>query len=202
MLNPNPPYYYQSSSQTHKRGENPQELPESDLQLERELELLENLVLAGINLPFLQLTLINRRRIINQLDLIRSLLPPALTTAIDILQRRQDIIQEAENYSHNLVRAAQEKASQILSESALIRQAELEASKLRYQVQQECEQLQRQTQEKIAHWRELAIAECRDIQTGADDYADAVLDNIEQQLKEMLEVIKNGRQQLEENREN
>jgi hypothetical protein len=89
-----------------------------------------------------------------------------------------------------------------LIESAIIHQAELEANKLRYQVQQECEQLQQQTQATIAHWRELAMAECKDIQTEADDYADGVLDNIEKQLQQMLQIISNGRQQLEENREN
>jgi hypothetical protein len=39
--------------------------------------------------------------------------------------------------------------------------------------------------------------ECDDIQNGADDYADAVLTSIEQQLTEMLRVIRNGRQQLQ-----
>jgi hypothetical protein len=202
MLNSYPSHHYQSPSPTHKRVENPQLTPESDLKLERELDALENLVLDGVNLPFSKLTIIDRDRILNQLHLIRNCLPQALNRAIEILHRRQEIIEEAENYSHNLVRSAQEKASKILSESAIIHQAELEASQLKYQVEQECEQLQQQTQATIAHWRELAMAECRDIQNGADDYADGVLDNIEQQLQQMLQIISNGRQQLEENREN
>ena len=44
--------------------------------------------------------------------------------------------------------------------------------------------------------RARAIAECDEIQNGADDYADHVLDSIEQQLTNMLQVIRNGRQQL------
>jgi hypothetical protein len=45
--------------------------------------------------------------------------------------------------------------------------------------------------------RHMALEECEDIQNGADDYADAVLNSIEQQLSEMLRVIRNGRQQLQ-----
>lgn len=202
MLNSYPSHHYQSPSQTHKRVENTPLLPETNLKIERELEVLEHLISDGVNVPFSNLTIIERHRILNQLYLIKKLLPQALNLAIDILHRRQEIIEEAESYSHNLVRSAQEKASKILNESAIIHQAELEANKLRYQVQQECEQLQQQTQATITHWRELAMAECKDIQTEADDYADAVLDNIEQQLQQMLQVITNGRQQLEENREN
>lgn len=44
--------------------------------------------------------------------------------------------------------------------------------------------------------RQKAIAEFEEIQQGADEYADAVLNNLEQQLKEILRIIYNGRQKL------
>lgn len=202
MLNSYSAHHYQSTPQTHKKVDHSQFPPESDLKLDRELEALENLVVEGVKIPFSRLTIVDRYRILHQLDSIRSLLPQALNLAIEILRRRQDIINEAETYSHNLVKSAQEKASKILSESVIIHQAELEANQLKYQVQQECEQMQQQTQATIAHWRELAMTECRDIQNGADEYADEVLDRIEQQLQQMLQIITKGRQELEENREN
>ncbi len=43
----------------------------------------------------------------------------------------------------------------------------------------------------------LALAECEEIQAGADEYADRVLKEMELQLAEMLRVIRNGRQQLQ-----
>jgi hypothetical protein len=43
------------------------------------------------------------------------------------------------------------------------------------------------------------MAECEEIQNGADDYADHVLGSIEQQLNEMMRVIRNGRQQVQGN---
>ena len=42
-----------------------------------------------------------------------------------------------------------------------------------------------------------AIVEAEAIEQGADNYADSVLENIEQHLNDMLRVIRNGRQQLQ-----
>jgi len=45
--------------------------------------------------------------------------------------------------------------------------------------------------------RARAISECEDIQNGADDYADQMLDNIEHKLSDMLRVVRNGRDRLD-----
>ena len=41
-----------------------------------------------------------------------------------------------------------------------------------------------------------SVSEAQQIQEGADEYADAVLTRLEQELGEMLGVVRNGRQQL------
>jgi type II secretory pathway predicted ATPase ExeA len=43
----------------------------------------------------------------------------------------------------------------------------------------------------------IMIAECEDIQRGADEYADRVLSDMEAQFTEMMRVIRNGRQQIQ-----
>ncbi|NEP44645.1 MAG: DivIVA domain-containing protein, partial [Okeania sp. SIO2H7] len=79
---------------------------------------------------------------------------------------------------------------------------------LRQQVQLDCEAIQKatiteieqiryQAQQELEQMRARAIAECDEIQNGADDYADHVLGNIEQQLTDMLQVIRNGRRHLD-----
>jgi hypothetical protein len=78
-------------------------------------------------------------------------------------------------------------------------------------VQEECEALQKQTlteiagmriqaQQEIERMHQMALAEREDIQHQADEYADRVLKNMEQQLTEILRVIRNGRQQLQKDR--
>ncbi|HBE16501.1 MAG TPA: hypothetical protein DDW51_02520, partial [Cyanobacteria bacterium UBA11367] len=98
--------------------------------------------------------------------------------------------------------------AQILDEMGIVQRAEMEAARIRQEVQQECEgihqetlaeidRLRRQAQQELLQMREQALAECDDIQNDADDYAEAVLLNLEQQLNDMLRVVRNGRQQLQ-----
>jgi cell division septum initiation protein DivIVA len=169
---------------------------ETDFDLQKKLARLEDLILEGVHIPLTGMTIVDEQQVLNQLELIKTNLPIALAAAIEITSRKQEILQEAVNYARNLVESAQAQANQILNESAIIRKAELEAAKIRFQTEQECRKLKQQTQEEVERWRQYAITECQEIQAGADDYADAVLGNIEEQLKDMLGVICKGRQQL------
>ncbi len=143
-----------------------------------------------------------------QLDLIRENLPDAFDTAEKIVRQREEILLQAEEYAQEIMEAAERRADQLLDEMGIIQQAELEASQIRKRVQQECEAVQEQTlaeiermrlqaQQELEQMRQLTLADCEDIQNGADEYADSVLLNIEQQLTDMLRVIRNGRQQLQ-----
>ena len=161
-----------------------------------ELENLEETILAGNRIPLTELIIINEQLLLDRLDIIKENLPNQLATAITIVNRRQEIIAEAEKYALELTRSAREKATKIIHESAIVRQAEIEAAKIEIQTEDKCEQLLKKTKAEIKQWRENAIAECQAIQMGADCYADEVLGNMEQQLLDMLAVIKNGRQQL------
>jgi F0F1-type ATP synthase membrane subunit b/b' len=145
--------------------------------------------------------------LLTQLDLVRENLPAAFEEAEKIVRQREEILLQAEEYAQEMMEAAERRADQILDEMGIIQQAELEANQIRKRVQQECEAIQEQTlaeiermrlqaQQELEQMRQMALAECEDIQNGADDYADAVLGSIEQQLTEMLRVIHNGRQQL------
>jgi flavodoxin len=168
----------------------------SDFELQKKLEQLEDLILEGVHIPLTGMIIVDEQKILNQLELIKTNLPTVLATAIEITSHKQEILQEATNYARNLVESAQAQANQILNESAIIRKAELAAAKIRFQTEQECRKLKQQTQEEIKQWRQYATTECQEIQAETDDYADAVLGNLEEQLKDMLGVIGKGRQQL------
>jgi hypothetical protein len=169
--------------------------PDSNIQIE--LGNLEYLVEDGTRIPLTELVILDQGALLDCLDAIKEILPKELATAIEIVNRQQEIIAEAENYALRLVESAEERANSILQESAIVRQAELDGAKTRLKTEQECEQLIETTQNEIQQWRQNAIAECQEIQMGADSYADGVLSNIEQQLRDMLIVIQNGRQQLD-----
>jgi F0F1-type ATP synthase membrane subunit b/b' len=169
------------------------------------------MILASFRIPFTKRTLVDEEKLLDLLDYVRLNLPEAFNEATLINQQREDILLEAEEYGQRIVDAAQTKRAQILEESDIIQQAEHEALELKRKVQQECDLLTQQTleeidlkrrhcQQELEQMRADAIAEAQQIEQGADDYADSVLEHIEQDLNEMTIIIRNGRSSLNAHR--
>ncbi|MEB3339956.1 DivIVA domain-containing protein [Okeania sp.] len=186
-------------------GESSSASPGVDIQ--RELNRLEEIILDSPRIPFMGRTLIDEEQLLDQLDIVRLNLPVAFQEAEMIVRHKDEILQEAELYAEEIIENAEQRASQLLNEMGLVQQAKQEADQLRNQVQLDCEAIQQatiaeieqiryQAQQELEEMRARAIAESDEIQNGADDYADHVLNTIEQQLTDMLQVIRNGRQQL------
>lgn len=155
--------------------------------IEIKINDLIDLILNSTSIPLTEYLIVDRVELLHQLSQIKANLPVDLATAIEIASCRQQIIAEAENYASLVVKSAEEQASKMLQDSSILRQAELDGAKIRLRVERECEEL-----------KQSAIAECLAIQTDADNYADCVLDDIEQRLEQILIVIKNGREQIAE----
>jgi F0F1-type ATP synthase membrane subunit b/b' len=175
--------------------------------IQRELNNLEEMILDSPRIPFSRRTLIDEEQILDQLDVVRLHLPTSFQEATEIVRHKEEIYLEAEQYAQELVESAERRAAQLLDEMGLIRQAEQEVKQIRQRVQQECEaaqeqtiadieRMRRQAQQDLEEMRQMTIAECEDIQAGADAYADRILKDMEQQLGDMIRVIRNGRQQL------
>ena len=188
-------------------SDNPDATRTTSVDIQMELNRLEEMILGGFNIPLTRRTIVDEDKLLDQLDEIRLSLPEVFQEAAAIIQQKEEILLEAEEYGQQIVDAAQAKRSQILDESDILRQAQREAAELRRQVQEECEQMMQDTLEEIDRKRRAcqqeieeiqrqAVAEAEAIEQGADDYADGVLENIEQNLQDMLRIIRNGRQQL------
>lgn len=152
--------------------------------------------------------MVDEERLIEQLDLIRLSLPEAFHEAEGIMSHKEEIFLQAEQYAQEIIETAERRAAQLLNESGIVRQAEMQAQQIRQRVQQECESIREQTiseidrmrhqaQQELEEMQRMAIAECEEIQAGADQYADNTLQDMEMQLAEMLRIIRNGRQQLQ-----
>jgi F0F1-type ATP synthase membrane subunit b/b' len=181
--------------------------------IQRELNRLEEIILDSPRVPLSRRTLIDEEQLLEQLDLVRLNLPAAFQEATEVILHKEDVLMEAEQYAQEIIAAAEQRAMQLLDETGIMRQAELEAQQIRQQVQQECEAMQRQTladieqirrraQQDLEEMQRLALAECEEIQQGADDYADRVLRDMEERLSEMMRIVRNGRQQLQPNNNN
>ncbi|MBD2570482.1 DivIVA domain-containing protein [Anabaena lutea] len=200
-----------SSPESNHNGNNPlpQDHPNGQpgVDIQQELNRLEDMVLSSLRIPLTGRTLIDEEKLLEQLDFVRLSLPSVFQEAAELLQHKEEIMLEAEEYGQQVVEAAQAKRAQILAESDIIRQAEREAEQLRRKVQQECDAMMQDTEaeierkrracmQELEEMRQSAIAQAQEIEDGADQYADNVLENIEQDLQEMLRIITNGRLQL------
>lgn len=178
-----------------------------DFDIQQELARLQEMIYESFHIPISRWTIIDEDKLIEQLELIVTKIPEAIKKALAVLDQEQDIIAEAEIYAQRIIQSANQQAAKILDESGIIQQAQQEANQIRQQVQQECEAIQGQTMAEIEQLRQVttsemeqlrqnSLADAQKIQDGADEYADAVLNRLEQQLGEMLGVVRNGRQQL------
>lgn len=151
--------------------------------------------------------MVDEDQLLDYIELVQYNLPKAFELAAKIIERRENIIEEAKEYAQELIVIAEQKAADILDQHELVQQAEMQAMKIRQQVQQECDIAKDQTiseidrienlaQQELSEMRRKTILECEAIQKGADEYADGVLLDMEQRLNEMLRVVRNGRQQL------
>nr|WP_236117036.1 DivIVA domain-containing protein [Hassalia byssoidea] len=177
------------------------------VEIQQELNRLEEMILSSFHIPLTRRTLVDEEKLLDQLDFIRVSLPSVFQEAAAIIEQKQEILLSAEEYGQQIVEAAQAKRAQILAESDIIRQAQTEALLLRQEVQLECDAMMEDTlaeierkrracQQELEEIRQIAIAQAQEIENGADTYADSVLENIEQNLTDMLRVIRNGREQL------
>lgn len=170
---------------------------QSDSNLQRELNSLEDTVLEGIKVPLTDLVMVDKEVLLELIKSMKKNLPTALAISIEVLQHQQSIIQKAKNQAQEIVSSAQNEAERILNESAILRQTELQANKIRSEAEQECEQLRQATYTEIEQWRETAAQEYQSIQRDADNYANSVLGDLEVKLSQMLNIVQNGRQHLQ-----
>ncbi|MGB5592856.1 MAG: hypothetical protein WBM32_12905 [Crocosphaera sp.] len=180
---------------------------EVDFDIQPELARLQEMIYESFHIPVSRWTIIDEDKLLEQLEFIGTKIPEAIRKALGVLEHEQEMIADAEAYAQRIIQQAQQEAAQILDESGIIQQAQHEANQIRQQVQVECETIQGQTMAEIEQLRQVttgemqqlrqnSLAEAQQIQEGADEYADAVLTRLEQELAEMLGVVRNGRQQL------
>lgn len=182
------------------------------IDIQRELNRIEEIIFDSLHIPLTRLTLIDEEQVLVQLNLVRLNLPDAFTEAQEIIRQREEILLQAEDYAQEIIAAAQRKAEDIIDEMGLVQQAQMEARQIRQQVQLECEAIEEdayaeieqknlQAKQELEKWRESVLVECEAMEEDAQEYAESVLVNIEQQLADMTRVIRNGKQQLQRERE-
>jgi vacuolar-type H+-ATPase subunit H len=171
------------------------------------IEQLEERILDSPRVPLTGKTMVDEEELLDRLDAIRLSLPEVITTAQEIVLYQERLIKEAQQQVQQILAEANQRAYQVANELGIIDRAEQEARQIRQIAIAECEQLRQQTiievqrtrdchLQEIERMRAQVMIECQQIQAGADDYADRVLQNMEHQLTDILQAIQSGRQRL------
>jgi cell division septum initiation protein DivIVA len=161
------------------------------------IELLEEKILNSPRVPLTGKTMVNEEELLEQLDLIRLKLPEVIIAAQEILQYKQQITTEAQKQVQHALIEANHRADRITNELGIIELSKHEANQIRQAAIVECEQFRQQTIAELEQMRQEVIAECQQIQSGADEYADQVLHNMQCQFTDVLQTVQRGRKRLE-----
>jgi cell division septum initiation protein DivIVA len=139
------------------------------------IDRLEALVSGGTRVPLTSRSLVDEQEFIDILDQIRSSVPEEVRQAKRLSQEKDKVIQQAQAEADKILNAAREQATALLQENELVRLAQEQAD---------------------AYVRD-AIQRAEDVRRGADQYALAALDELEQQLTRLLATVRKGKATLE-----
>lgn len=138
------------------------------------LESLEEILESGSKVPFSSKVMVDIDEFRDILEDIRLKLPDELKQAKWVKEERQRIIEDAQKEADNIIKNAESKIVTMIDDNVITKKA-LE-----------------QKEEIIENANKVS----KEICTGTHEYANAILEKVEEVLKETLEVVQNNRREL------
>lgn len=118
--------------------------------------------------------IVERDKVLDMLDEIIAQLPVELKQARTIVESRNELVGQARREAENLIRQAQEKANQMVSEEAIYLEAK-----------NQCQEMLNQTHARMAELRK-----------ASNDYMDDALRRTEESIAISLEDVRNTREKF------
>lgn len=140
------------------------------------LDDLENAITNGRRFPGSSKVTIDGQHVVNLIDELRVSLPVELQQARRVIQERQSIVIDAQDEARNILDAAQERASYLVSQAGVLGEA-----------RQRSEQRLREAEENARRTR-----------LGVSQFALSLIDDVEQNLRDQLHELELARVTLEE----
>ena len=138
------------------------------------LENLEELIESGTKVPLSSKVMVDRDEINEILEEIRIKLPDELKQAKWVKEERQRIIMDAQKEADQIVKETETKIISLVDDHEITRQALAQKEEII------------ESADKVA----------REITAGTREYADALLERLEEILKEALNVVHDNRKEL------
>lgn len=138
------------------------------------LETLEDLVEKSVSVPFSGKCLVDKEEILEIVKEVRLKLPDDIKQAKWVKEERQRILLEAQKEANNIMKDAEGKLAALVDEHEITKKAYDQANEIISNAQKNA----------------------REIRLGTRDYADSVLNKVEEILKDTLDVIKMNREEI------
>ncbi len=138
------------------------------------LETLEELVERSASVPFSGKCLIDREEVLEIIKEMRLKLPDDIKQAKWVKEERQRILLEAQKEANHILKDAENKIASLVDEHEITKKAYEQANEITSGAQKNA----------------------REIRLGAREYADSVLNKVEEILTDATDVIRTNRSEL------
>lgn len=135
---------------------------------------IEDIVEAGSGVPFSQKVMVDKIEILEIVNEIRIKLPDEIKQASWIKDERQRILADAQADADNLLNDANHKLQEIIGEHEIIKLAEERAEEILTK----------------------AKTNAKEIRIGAMEYADGMLEDTQENLKNIITLLNDNRKEL------
>jgi len=133
---------------------------------------------------------VDRRRLLDLVDQMRAALPNEIREAEDVLTRRDEIIQRAEEEAQIKLRRAQDQVDQILEHDSIVKEAQARADMLVREADARCDGMLQdaevQAKSRLAEAEKLAGEQMDE----ADRYTTEILQRLDEQLAQFTKNVR------------
>lgn len=138
------------------------------------VEELEDLIETSSQIPLTGKVMLDRDELLEVINEMKSQIPSEVKEAKQISSEKDMIIERAQAEANSIIAGAKAHAEEIISNDALVMQANNRADEILARANEESNQ----------------------IREGARDYADELLENTQVNLSEIIKVLNENRQEL------
>jgi len=138
------------------------------------LEAMEDMIENSSPVPFSKKVMLEKEQFIDLINEIRQKLPDELKQAKWVKEERQRILLDAQKEANDIIKEAENKIISMIDEHEITKKA----------------------YEQKAEIIDAAESYSKELVTATRDHADSILADVENSLKEKLEMIKSNRREL------
>jgi len=147
---------------------------ENSMEVLRLIDEIEDIVEAGTTVPFSGKVMVDRFEILEIIKEIRIKLPDEIKQAAWIKDERQRILAQAQKDADTLLEEAEYKLEELIDEEEITKKANSRADEIVSRAQ----------------------INAKEIRLGALDYADTILEETQENLKEVIQLLNENRKEL------